>query len=132
MSPSPSPFPAPDDDGRDLHLYLVQQLVWMRIRRLFPAQATVTRHSLDAIAITWPLPGDGAAVQAFLPLVTVPLEHPEAQAGQADGSGVLRQHERQDRRRTRLTQRLRGHGQRPARAGHVIDEQHGAVQTADC
>lgn len=40
--------------GRDFSLYLVQQLVWMRVRRLFPPQAVVCRAPGDAITITWP------------------------------------------------------------------------------
>ncbi len=63
----------------------------------------------------------GPAVQAFLPIFTVALDSP-----------VQREHEREDRGRAGLAQRLRGHGERPARAGHVVDEQHRAVEVAEC
>jgi hypothetical protein len=46
---------SPPATGRDFSLYLVQQLVWMRVRRLFPPQATACRTAGDALAITWPL-----------------------------------------------------------------------------
>jgi uncharacterized membrane protein YczE len=63
----------------------------------------------------------GPAVQAFLPLFTVPL-----------GSGVEREGEREHGRRPRLAQRLRGHRERPAGAGHVVDQQHGAIEAVEC
>jgi uncharacterized membrane protein YczE len=47
-------------------------------------------------------------------------------------SGVEGQDERQHGRGTGRTQRLGGHGEGPARARHVVDEQHGPVQPAGC
>lgn len=73
----------------------------------------------------------GPVVQAFLPLLTVPLERPAG--GSLRGASALeREDEGQHRRRARLAQRLRGDRQRPARVRDVVHEEHRAVEPAEC
>jgi uncharacterized membrane protein YczE len=93
----------------------------------------------------------GPVVQVFLPIFTVPLALPHtaspldgsgpeplgpdgpatvATASEARPSGVEGQHEGQDARGARSTQRGSGDGEGPARVGDVVDEQDGAVQPA--
>jgi uncharacterized membrane protein YczE len=96
----------------------------------------------------------GPVVQAFLPLLTVPLEtpggtrgrlpgeqltpkrpNPQTAAGESspvDRSALEGEDERQHRRRSGLAQRLRGHRQRPSGVGDVVHEEHGAIQPAEC
>jgi uncharacterized membrane protein YczE len=98
----------------------------------------------------------GPVVQAFLPLLTVPLEAPAAadrkrsaasgatSAGfDLDGtdsdrrsstevSGVKGEDEGQHGWRAGLAQRLRRDRQRPSGVGDVVHEEHGAVQPAEC
>jgi uncharacterized membrane protein YczE len=74
----------------------------------------------------------GPTVQAFLPVFTVPLDPSAPPVAAAPGSAVERQDEGKDRRRARLAQALRRDRQRPARAGHVVDEQDRAVAGAEC
>lgn len=96
-----------------------------------------TSIELAVLAVGWALGGVvgvgtvlyalliGPVVQAFLPLLTVRLPAPE-------GSAVDGQHEGQHPRRARLAQRLRRDRQRPARLGHVVHEEDGAGQAAEC
>jgi uncharacterized membrane protein YczE len=68
----------------------------------------------------------GPVVQVFLPIFTVPL----AEAASAAGSGVEGQDDREHPAGARAPQRGGSDGERPARAGDVIDQQDGAVQAA--
>ena len=74
----------------------------------------------------------GPVVQVFLPIFTVPLEAPVGANLPAPvaGSGVDGQDEGQHARRARPTQRSGSHGERPARAGDVVEQQDGAVEAA--
>jgi uncharacterized membrane protein YczE len=73
----------------------------------------------------------GPTVQTFLPLFTVALK-PGASERQAGTSAVQRQDEGEHRGRPGLAQRLRRNGERPAGARHIVDEQHRAVEPAEC
>ena len=84
----------------------------------------------------------GPVVQLFLPIFTVPLEVPAAGVGDpgvgdsgvghsgVGHSGVEGQHEGEHPTGTRASQRGGRDGQRPARAGDVVDQQDGAVEAA--
>lgn len=82
----------------------------------------------------------GPVVQVFLPIFTVPLDLPlatspedvatPAAAGVTRVSGVEGQHEGQHTRGAGPTKGGSGDGEGPARVGHVVDEQDGAVQPA--
>jgi uncharacterized membrane protein YczE len=94
----------------------------------------------------------GPVVQAFLPLLTVPVEAPAAadrkrsaatgatsasfdpdgERRSTEGSGVKGEDEGQHGRRAGLAQRLRRDRQRPPGVGDVVHEEHGAVQPAEC
>jgi uncharacterized membrane protein YczE len=72
----------------------------------------------------------GPAVQAFLPLVTVPIDVPEPRVSRA--SRVDGQDEGEHTRRARPAKLRSRDSQRPARAGDVVDEQDRSVQPAQC
>ena len=79
----------------------------------------------------------GPAVQLFLPLVTVPLAAPAGREARDlhDGEGrsasrLERQDEREHAGSAGQAQGLGGDGERPARAGDVVDEQDGTVEVA--
>jgi uncharacterized membrane protein YczE len=102
----------------------------------------------------------GPVLQVFLPIFTVPLDlavpldrtmpldrtHVLDRTDALDrtvpigltavtttpGSGVERQHERQDARGTRPAQGGGSDGEGPAGAGHVVDEQDGSVEPVKC
>jgi uncharacterized membrane protein YczE len=95
----------------------------------------------------------GPVVQLFLPIFTVPLTVPAPSDGAGSGvhhsgvdhsgvdhagvdhagidrSGIEGQHEGEHATGTRAPQGGSGDGQRPARAGDVVDQQDGAVEAA--
>ena len=80
----------------------------------------------------------GPVVQVFLPIFTVPLDGVAGVAGVAGltaagnppASGVEGQHERQHAGGTRTAQGGGRDGERPARAGDVVDQQDGSVEPA--
>ena len=76
----------------------------------------------------------GPVLQVFLPIFTVPLDAPLDRTGRAAtrASGVERQHEGQDGLRSGPTEGGGSDGEGPAGAGHVVDEQDGAVEPAKC
>lgn len=71
----------------------------------------------------------GPVVQAFLPVLTVPVDRPGSTPARSALDG---EDEGEHRGRARLTQRLRGDRHRPARVGDVVHEEHGPVQPAEC
>ena len=71
----------------------------------------------------------GPVVQVFLPIFTVPLPVP-AVGSHPETSGVERQDEREHPAGTRASQRGGSDGERPPRAGDVVDQQDGAVEAA--
>ena len=71
----------------------------------------------------------GPVVQVFLPIFTVPLEVP-GHGDRAAASGVEGQDEREHAAGSGAAQRGSSDGERPARAGDVVDQQDGAVEAA--
>jgi uncharacterized membrane protein YczE len=74
----------------------------------------------------------GPVVQLFLPIFTVPLEAPGPGADHpgVEPSRIQGQHEGEHPTGARTPQGGGGDGQRPPRAGDVVDQQDGAVEAA--
>lgn len=101
-----------------------------------------TTLELSVLGVGWALGGTvglgtvlyalliGPVLQLFLPLLTVPVDAPEAGSTEPEASAVHRERERQHGVGSGPAQRQSRHGHGPAAAHQVVDEQDGAVACA--